>query len=54
MKKKLLIVAVVVLIMVVFKNPICLEMMDIVDFIGMKAGANVVDIIDMLNAIYYI
>ena len=53
MKKMMKIMVVVIVIVLVFKNPICLGLMNVVDFIGMKANINVVDIIDLLNELYY-
>lgn len=54
MKKIMAILVVIVIIVLVFKNPICLGLMNVVDFVGMKANINVVDVIDFLNEIYYL
>lgn len=53
MMKIMVVVIVIAIIVLVFKNPICLGLMNVVDFIGMKANINVVDIIDLLNELYY-
>lgn len=52
--KILLVVLAIAVILAVFKNPITLGLMYIVDFIGAKTGCNVVNVIDFLNNIYYI
>lgn len=52
--KILLVVLAIAVILVVFKNPITLGLMYIVDFIGTKTNTNVVNVIDFLNNIYYI
>ena len=52
--KILLVVLAIAIILTVFKNPITLGLMYIVDFIGAKTGYNVVNVIDFLNNIYYI
>ena len=52
--KILLVVLVIAIILVAFKNPITLALMYVVDFIGVKTGCNVVNVIDFLNNIYYI
>lgn len=54
MKKIMVTLVIIAIIILVFKNPICLGLMYIVDFIGMKASINVVDVIDFLNTIYYL
>ena len=41
-------------LLVTFKNPISLKLMDITDFIGVQSGLNVSYIIDALNEIYYL
>lgn len=41
-------------LLVVFKNQISLGLMNIVDFIGVKTGWNVIEVIDFLNNIYYL
>lgn len=41
-------------LLVTFKNPISLKLMDITDFIGVQSGLNVSYIIDTLNEIYYL
>ena len=41
-------------LLVTFKNPISLKLMDITDFIGVQSGLNVSHIIDTLNEIYYL
>ena len=45
---------ILVALMVTFKNPISLKLMDITDFIGVQSGLNVSYIIDALNEIYYL
>ena len=52
--KILLVVLVITVILVTFKNPITLALMYVIDFIGVKTNTNVVNIIDFLNNIYYI
>ena len=52
--KILLVVLVIAVVLAVFKNPISLGLMYIVDFIGAKTNTNVVNAIDFLNNIYYI
>lgn len=52
--KILLIVLAIAVILAVFKNPITLALMYIVDFVGAKTNTNVVNVIDFLNNIYYI
>ena len=52
--KILLVVLTIAVLLAVFKNPITLGLMYIVDFIGAKTGYNVVNTIDFLNNIYYI
>lgn len=52
--KILLVVLTIAVILAVFKNPITLGLMYIVDFVGAKTGCNVVNVIDYLNNIYYI
>ena len=52
--KILLVVLAIAVVLAVFKNPITLGLMYIVDFVGAKTGCNVVNIIDFLNNIYYI
>lgn len=45
---------IIVALMITFKNPISLKLMDITDFIGVQSGLNVSYIIDVLNEIYYL
>lgn len=52
--KILLVGLTIAIILVVFKNPITLGLMYIVDFIGAKTNTNVINVIDFLNNIYYI
>lgn len=47
-------ICIIVALMVTFKNPISLKLMDITDFIGVQSGLNVSYIIDTLNEIYYL
>ena len=53
-KKGLTGLCILIALMVTFKNPISLKLMDIMDFIGIKTGLNVSYIIDTLNEIYYL
>ena len=53
-KRGLTILCILVALMVTFKNPISLKLMDITDFIGVQSGLNVSYIIDILNEIYYL
>ncbi len=53
-KRSLATLFVIVALMVTFKNPISLKLMDITDFIGVQSGLNVSHIIDLLNEIYYL
>lgn len=52
--KTLLVILIIVIVLAVFKNPITLGLMYIVDFIGIKTNTNVINVIDFLNNIYYI
>lgn len=52
--KILLVILTIAIVLTVFKNPITLGLMYIVDFIGIKTNTNVVNVIDFLNNIYYI
>lgn len=52
--KTLLVILIIVIVLAVFKNPITLGLMYIVDFIGAKTNTNVINVIDFLNNIYYI
>ena len=54
MKNKMLFVLVLVLGIVIFKNQISIALMYVVDCIGYAFNVNVVDIIDLLNTIYYL
>lgn len=54
MKNKMLFVLVLVLGIVIFKNQISIALMHAVDCIGYAFNINVVDIIDLLNTIYYL
>ena len=45
---------IIVALLVTFKNPISLKLMDITDFVGVQSGLNVSYIIDTLNEIYYL
>ena len=54
MKNKMLFVLVLVLGIVIFKNQISIALMYAVDCIGYVFNINVVDIIDLLNTIYYL
>lgn len=45
---------IMIALLVTFKNPISLKLMDITDFIGLNTGLNVSYIIDALNEIYYL
>lgn len=47
-------ICIMIALLVTFKNPISLKLMDITDFIGVKSGLNVSYIIDTLNEIYYL
>ncbi len=47
-------ICIIIALMVTFKNPISLKLMDITDFIGVQSGLNVSYIIDTLNEIYYL
>lgn len=48
------IICIIVALMITFKNPISLKLMDITDFVGVQSGLNVSYIIDTLNEIYYL
>lgn len=48
------IICITIALMITFKNPISLKLMDITDFIGVQSGLNVSHIIDLLNEIYYL
>lgn len=45
---------IMIALLVTFKNPISLKLMDITDFIGVQSGLNVSYIIDTLNEVYYL
>lgn len=47
-------ICIMIALLVTFKNPISLKLMDITDFIGVQSGLNVSYIIDTLNEIYYL
>lgn len=47
-------ICIMIALLVTFKNPISLKLMDITDFIGIKSGLNVSYIIDALNEVYYL
>jgi hypothetical protein len=47
-------ICIIVALIVTFKNPISLKLMDITDFVGVQSGLNVSYIIDTLNEIYYL
>lgn len=47
-------ICIIVALMITFKNPISLKLMDITDFVGVQSGLNVSYIIDTLNEIYYL
>ena len=51
---KKILIAGIVLTLMVFKNQIALFLMNITDLIASVTGANVVNIIDLLNEIYYL
>ena len=53
-KRGLTTLFIVVTLIVTFKNPISLKLMDITDFVGVQTGLNVSYIIDALNEIYYL
>ena len=50
----LVVLGALVIVLAVFKNPITLGLIYIVDFIGAKTNTNVINAIDFLNNIYYI
>lgn len=54
MKDKTLMILFILVGLILFKNPISVGLMHIVDFIGYVLNINVVDIIDFLNTIYYL
>ena len=54
MKNKILCMLVVLIGIVIFKNQISIALMYVVDCIGYAFNINVVDIIDLLNTIYYL
>lgn len=47
-------ICIMIALIVTFKNPISLKLMDITDFVGVQSGLNVSYIIDILNEIYYL
>lgn len=47
-------ICIMIALLVTFKNPISLKLMDVTDFIGVQSGLNVSYIIDALNEIYYL
>lgn len=52
--KKLLFVMVILGVMVIFKDSLLIGLMSVTDFVGNLFNLNVVDIIDMLNNLYYL
>lgn len=56
MKKlnKIMVVVVIIMAMVIFKNPIAIGAMTIVDTIGSKLGLCTIELIDFLNMVYYL
>lgn len=53
-KKNILYVVLVLVVCFAFKNEISIGLMYAVDIIGYITGANVVEVIDFLNDIYYL
>lgn len=47
-------ICIMIALLVTFKNPISLKLMDITDFVGVQSGLNVSYIIDLLNQVYYL
>lgn len=47
-------ICIMIALLITFKNPISLKLMDITDFIGIESGLNVSYIMDVLNEIYYL
>lgn len=47
-------ICIMIALLITFKNPISLKLMDITDFIGIESGLNVSYIMDILNEIYYL
>lgn len=45
---------IMIALLITFKNPISLKLMDITDFVGVQSGLNVSYIIDLLNQVYYL
>lgn len=52
--KKVLFVMVILGVMVIFKDSILIGLMDVVDFVGSVFNLNVVNVIDLLNNLYYL
>ena len=53
-KKNILYAIIMLVVCFIFKNEISIGLMYIVDIIGYATGANVVEVIDFLNGIYYL
>lgn len=54
MKKKAVITASALIILVLAHKPMALASMYLVDTIGQATGTNTIELIDVLNSIYYL
>lgn len=52
--KKILFVMVILVMVIFFKDSILIWLMGVTDFVGNLFNLNVVDVIDMLNNLYYL
>ena len=52
--KLMMVVVAIIMVMVIFRKPIALGAMAIVDTIGAKFGLCTINIIDFLNMVYYL
>ena len=54
MNKKILSAIIILVLLIAFKNQITLVLMQVVDFIGYNFNINVINLIDLLNELYYL
>ena len=54
MNKKILSVIIILVLLVIFKSQITLVLMQLVDLIGYTFNINIVNVIDLLNELYYL
>lgn len=54
MNKKILSAIIILVLLIAFKSQITLVLMQLVDLIGYTFNINVVNVIDLLNELYYL